>query len=607
MRLLNTSSLALEFFSGERPKYAILSHRWGSEEVTLNDLLSGSAQRMHGFDKLVDSARIAKDAGFDYIWVDTCCIDKSSSAELSEAINSMFKWYRDSALCLAYLSDVQAGYGQIGDSVWFTRGWTLQELIAPRDLRFYDKFWEPLGTKESLSESLGERTGIPAEVLSGEKDMESVPVCCRMAWAAKRVTTRSEDMAYCLLGLFDVNMPLLYGEGSEKSFRRLQETIVKQTDDESIFAWSASPEEVEKRPFWGLLAPSPAYFQDSARYAIPQFKTWRGGSPVEVTNKGLRLSLTLYPHPRDESKTQFLAVLNCSRRPDLDDELAGAFSVALQKLSDFEDQYARILPDQGLHIGDYLHDDDDDANENSHKDGKGGFLDLLETRLIFVRSEPRPTDPVMGFCVSNSAQLTFDFPVNSFNGPENLEGITVVSCEAAEGWQLRRMSTTRRLFFAELTKAGRGTGSGNSALDPSAFAAGSPEKRRLVGSIPVRFESHIKEKGPPPFTSRISARPSYEDPVLLVGFEPVGAMAGSTAAGATSNTTTPPPGFVKPWYSFMEPSMGEDGVAGILSGESPLRPTHVPPGSYKVGVKLAVVSYRFRTFYEVTFVNEEEK
>ena len=527
---------------------------------------------MNGFSKLADSTRIAKEAGFEYIWIDTCCIDKSSSAELSEAINSMFKWYQNSSLCLAYLSDVSLS-DLVTESMWFMRGWTLQELIAPRELRFYNKYWEPVGTKKSLSDELGERTGIPPQVLSGEKDVRVMPVCCKMAWAASRVTTRPEDLAYCLMGLFDVNMPLLYGEGAEKSFRRLQEMIVKQTDDESIFAWSASSEEVEKRPFWGLFAPSPAYFKDSSEYTIPQFKAWRDGNPVEMTNKGLRVSFTLYPCPGDDSKTQFLAVLNCSRQRNLDDELSGAFVIILQKLSDFEDQYARIVPDRGLHIKEYL---DDDV-----------FLDLLKISQIFVRSDPAPTDPVLGFCIDQTNQVAFEFPTNSMNGPQILDGTTEMWCENSEGWQLRNMSTARKLFFNELNKS-------KPPLDPSRFGVSNLMQRQLVGGIRVKFQSHIKGKGHPPFSHRINASDKYEDPFLLVGFEPLQKAAIST-----------PPGFVRPWYSFA-PSMDQQAVSKILSGESPLQSTHTPPGNYKAKIQFTATSYRFRTFYKMKVSNAEK-
>ncbi|OIW27820.1 hypothetical protein CONLIGDRAFT_551906, partial [Coniochaeta ligniaria NRRL 30616] len=176
--------------------------------------------------------------GLAYVWIDTICIDKSSSAELSEAINSMFKWYRNAAICYAYLSDVPQV--RLEYSRWFTRGWTLQEMIAPQELRFYDANWDALGTKSDLLDRLCDITGVDTTALRGG-NLRFFSVARKMSWASRRQTTREEDIAYCLLGIFDISMPLLYGEGS-KAFIRLQEQIIKEYDDESLFAWrSTSP------------------------------------------------------------------------------------------------------------------------------------------------------------------------------------------------------------------------------------------------------------------------------------------------------------------------------------------------------------------------------
>ena len=173
----------------------------------------------------------------------SCCIDKSSSAELSEAINSMFRWYRGAEVCYAYLSDVPnappssgEAWGHIHKSKWFTRGWTLQELVAPKDLRFYSKDWQPLGTKAQFADMISSMTKIGTRFLFGD-NLDLASIAQKMSWAANRQTTRLEDQAYSLLGIFDINIPLLYGEGS-KAFQRLQHTLLTTyPEDQSLFVW----------------------------------------------------------------------------------------------------------------------------------------------------------------------------------------------------------------------------------------------------------------------------------------------------------------------------------------------------------------------------------
>jgi hypothetical protein len=180
-------------------------------------------------------------------------IDKRSCAELTEAINSMYKWYQNAQKCYVYLYDVPKKPWE--DSDWFTRGWTLQELIAPSHLVFYDSNWTRLGTKEDLKSDISRLTGIPESVLLGLTPM-LVPVADKMSWASRRRTTRTEDMAYCLMGIFDVNMPLLYGEGP-KAFKRLQEEIIRQNNTHTIFAWRKTD---FPHVYYGALAPSLACF-----------------------------------------------------------------------------------------------------------------------------------------------------------------------------------------------------------------------------------------------------------------------------------------------------------------------------------------------------------
>lgn len=248
MRLLYASTITLRSFPPKSiPPYAILSHTWGAEEdeVTLQELGKLSAFEKPGYSKIEGACKHALKDGLDYIWIDTCCIDKTSSSELSEAINSMFRWYEDARICYAYLSDLSVrDITSKGDfrknfraCKWFTRGWTLQELLAPPLVGFYTREWHVLGSKTTLSAHISSITRIDINALNGTR-LSSYTIAQRMSWASKRVTTRPEDVAYCLLGIFGINMPLLYGEG-DKAFLRLQEEIIKTSDDHSIFAWEA--------------------------------------------------------------------------------------------------------------------------------------------------------------------------------------------------------------------------------------------------------------------------------------------------------------------------------------------------------------------------------
>ncbi|KAF4852522.1 Vegetative incompatibility protein HET-E-1 [Colletotrichum siamense] len=255
MRLIDTKSLRVrEFFNSNRPKYAILSHTWrGEEEVSLQEWMKWEEgdtnqkikiEAKSGFKKIKSACRLALSDGHQYIWVDTNCIDKKSSAELSEAINSMFSWYRGSEICYAFLEDFPGDTltKDISRCRWFTRGWTLQELLAPERLEFFDATWQSCGTKFSLCEKLSKATGIDAKTFREPTSIGLTCVARKMSWASSRETTRVEDMAYCLLGLFDISMPLLYGEGIH-AFRRLQEEIIKVSTDQSIFAWNFHGEE----------------------------------------------------------------------------------------------------------------------------------------------------------------------------------------------------------------------------------------------------------------------------------------------------------------------------------------------------------------------------
>lgn len=267
MRLLNANTLQLVEFVSDIPPYAILSHTWGPEEVTFQDMQSPERDRKKGFAKVVGCCRQARLDTIEWVWIDTCCIDKTSSTELSEAINSMYAWYRDSQICYAYLEDVPPERGdgsfpwhEFKRARWFTRGWCLQELIAPATVEFYAADWSELGTKSSLCDKIEARTGIPRAVLL-DRNLGACSVAQKMSWASQRSTSREEDEAYCLLGIFNVNMPLLYGEG-KRAFLRLQEEIIKQTEDYSFLLWTLDPNShlVLNNIPSPVFADSPSYF-----------------------------------------------------------------------------------------------------------------------------------------------------------------------------------------------------------------------------------------------------------------------------------------------------------------------------------------------------------
>jgi hypothetical protein len=340
MRLLNSRTRCLEVFAEAVPLYAILSHTWEEEEVCFRDFNDPNIDHvsMKGWYKIRMSCEQALHDGLDYVWIDTVCIDRGSSAELSEAINSMFWWYRNSTLCYTYLSDLPAV--EMKASRWFTRGWTLQEMIAPKHVNFFDRNWKFNGAKSELVRQLHEITGVDKSILLGG-NLRLISVARKMSWAAQRQTTRVEDMAYCLLGLFDISMPMLYGEG-HKAFRRLQEEIVKEYDDHSLFAWRA----IAPSKCTGLFAKSPAEFAGSANI-VPCLG--RRSEPTIVTSRGVRISACL-TKSQDGSldKSLVLGVINC-RFLDFDMESTKRIAIALRVCYDNHDSgaisgYVRLRP-----------------------------------------------------------------------------------------------------------------------------------------------------------------------------------------------------------------------------------------------------------------------
>ncbi|KAL8652641.1 MAG: hypothetical protein Q9226_004182 [Calogaya cf. arnoldii] len=327
MRLLHTGRLEFqEFFDSQTPKYGILSHRWTSDEVSFQDFDHYKTQKKPSFSKINNFCSLAKNNDCEWVWIDTCCIDKRSSAELTEAINSMYAWYQKAGICCAYLADVLLVEDEFGNwegtreefrrSAWFTRGWTLQELLAPENVVFIDREWNWIGFKgqtpttgRSLERDISDATGIKEEDLRGRPTVQCVAK--KLSWVSRRETTRLEDMAYCMLGLCGVNMPLLYGEG-EKAFYRLQLEIIKNSDDDSIFAWFCDNDGRLSSFVSGMIASSPRNFAGSGHVLGPKHIPVRQPQnelPYYMTNKGLAYPVSQLENCVDEQTTNTLSHL----------------------------------------------------------------------------------------------------------------------------------------------------------------------------------------------------------------------------------------------------------------------------------------------------------
>jgi len=331
----------LNFTYDEATSYAILSHRWTEQEVNYEEMVDlekkDQIRQRLGYQKILASCVQAKKDKFEWLWVDTCCIDKRSSAELSEAINSMYRWYENAGVCYAYLHDVpdpllltapdRKRYRDFsGWPEWFSRGWTLQELIAPSNVQFFNKNWKSIGDKRMLAPTLEDITGIPEHILTHGLCGNRPCVAQIMSWAARRTTTRVEDRAYSLMGLLEVNMPMLYGEG-KKAFHRLQLEIIRASNDQSIFAWSCFDED---KLTGNILADDPGFFlfcgemvlmghneyiefleEDVPEEELESIEDRLGSFPI--TNRGIHIWLPL--QPSRDSRSHFKARLPCRRSP----------------------------------------------------------------------------------------------------------------------------------------------------------------------------------------------------------------------------------------------------------------------------------------------------
>ncbi|KAF2847606.1 HET-domain-containing protein [Plenodomus tracheiphilus IPT5] len=363
MRLLHSTSLEFEVFYDEKiPPYLILSHTWEDDELqnlpfeprsdpaivvalavasglNYHPTLVDTIQARIGYSKILRSAEIARQKKLDYFWIDTCCIDKSSSAELQEAINSMHRWYQNSNICIVYLEDMPSGTptnAKLSDgltgSKWITRGWTLQELIAPSMVTFYDQRWAYRGKKHDILYNLSLLTGIPGDILR-TGNISRASVAQKMSWAASRVTTRIEDRAYSLLGIFGVHMPMLYGEG-DRAFRRLQEEIVRTTPDDSVFAWTAS--EGSLSHCCGLLANSPSDFRDS-RFVEG------GRGDFSISNLGVRIETQCGIDGSSELGQEQGRIYNCMLQAT-----KGHERIILKLRHLLSDQFTRVQADSSI-------------------------------------------------------------------------------------------------------------------------------------------------------------------------------------------------------------------------------------------------------------------
>ena len=336
MRLINTKTYLTEKFDdpNDAPSsgYAILSHTWTlkpHKELELEDIRTAGTDRakadlVQSNPKTQETCKLAQTSALSHAWIDTICIDQNSSSDKSEAINAMYRYYQNAKICFTHLFDVD-GHGitltdpnpnqpdtddmkavrkEFTDARWFKRGWTLQELLAPPQLWFYDKNWNLLGSRDELCNTIADITRIEPGVLQDAQQMWACSIAKRMSWAAGRETRRSEDKAYSLLGIFGVNMPMIYGEG-DRAFIRLQEEIIKISDDHSLFTWSTSEDQNNS----ALLARSPDAFKGCTNIIREPLRT--DEYPYSVNNRGISMQLNLVCWSTDV----YIAPINCIRQP----------------------------------------------------------------------------------------------------------------------------------------------------------------------------------------------------------------------------------------------------------------------------------------------------
>ncbi len=316
--LLNTARAELSYFESLVHPYAAFSHVWNNtgvmsfqevEKLRNECAETGATPRDLVSSTLQCACMLAESDGYEWIWMDCCCIDRSSSAELSETINRMYDIYAGAAVCYAYMQDVSTMGGgtysrgevnydidsplsfqsSFAQSTWHRCVWSLQALLAPRLVVFVSNTWNVLGTKVDYATALETISGIPASVLRSERPLSDICVGRRLSWAGKRRATRVEDEAYCLLGIMGVTMPIIYGEG-RRAFMRLQEAIMMRSPDTTLFAWGnvyTSPHVhrgADHAEDAFLFAAEPGLFGDVDRLELVYVSHLKSFEPMFVTD-----------------------------------------------------------------------------------------------------------------------------------------------------------------------------------------------------------------------------------------------------------------------------------------------------------------------------------
>jgi hypothetical protein len=509
MRLINVTTFEIEeFFDDEIPKYWTLSHTWrrrqeptfqewtkvhsdlaGRTPEEIESYLSGRPNRT-GFDKVISIIGLAQLANVQYCWADTVCIDKSSSAELSEAINSMYRIYQSCERCVVYLSDVKMdtepySFGppsSFAHSKWFTRGWTLQELIAPAVVVFYDCHWKYMGNKseDALQKLIKEVTGIPQSLLDVAGSKDHFCVAQKLSWASNRRTTRKEDEAYCLLGLLGIYMPLLYGEGAN-AFLRLQEELIRRSDDDSIFAWW--PQNASLYTHRGILAQSP---QDFAQSSNVYNATWDDShvDTYSITNRGVRLHL--YGNtPRSKPK-EFVASLDCMIVNPNSNHVRERVTISLRNL---DQQYIRIRCHEKTTA-------DVELNARAKKAARVLFAVSTESLHHTFIAGSCNTGRVRGFCHQFGRWA---------NSCTTLISVWPTNCIDASQTNLVNAEGQLKLRFG-----------------PEVFEAGSQRRARndLDRLAPVTFKIHYKDSSGKHVFHHIQMNPYEEGRTHTVGDHP---------------------------------------------------------------------------------------
>ncbi|KHO01244.1 uncharacterized protein MAM_00245 [Metarhizium album ARSEF 1941] len=389
-----------------------------------------------------------------------------------------------------------------------------------------------------------------------------------MFWAAKRATTRPEDAAYCLMGLLNVNMPVLYGEGAERAFRRLQEEYIKVSDDETIFAWTADASEVQERPYWGLLAPSPRHFQNSGGYSIPRFMTHRHGRRTEITNDGLDMMLDLYPWNKDPSSTLFFSPLNCTSDANDADVFRNLFTIVLQKLSAFENQYARIRPDK---VNAPAFFQWPVLNSQPH----WGYSQLL------VRTKPRVSDDVAGFCMARVQSVAFRIVKGYAPEFEVIPARVDIFCEGNS--EESAVGPAPKAFCVFDVRSAEKTG--GMSLDLQ-----SVKGRMIVGCAKMKLV--VKLGG----VSAIDFMPACQSNFLyfIFGLESLPDNCFGTAAA-----------YLKPWC-VVSKTCDASALANAMAGEKATTFRVLPDGAF-LRVVFGVVKYEFKMYYQMQVLNVMDK